>query len=398
MIAAHLSSDPQFAELFITEARLAALLGHPNVVSVLDFDRDEDGTLFLAMELVEGTDLRRLARAHGGPLPVSLALFVAAETLRGLAHAHELAKDGKPLGLVHRDVSPHNILVSRAGGVKVADFGIAKASAASTSGTGHGVIKGKLPYMAPEQAAGQPVDARTDLWAVGIVLHEMLVGKRPFDGATDPETLARVLRADLPPLPSSIPHDVALVLRALLARDREERPASADVAALALRACQAYPPNGEKELGADSWRELYLLSHADTRRAYELYTGYYLSTSGQRYWSDTHQLSVYIDNYHEELDRHLTATVKGSEMITELYVPRDKLAAFLKLARDDFRAHNAKLIYGTIRLIAKDDESFLAWAREPWVCIVMNLHVDHTTEGITKAGQGKGGTGEAIGG
>ena len=146
-------------------------------------------------------------------------------------------------------------------------------------------------------------------------------------------------------------------------------------------------PEGHRELSDGDWSKLYYLSHADAKKAYETYVSYYLTTSGQRYWSDTHQLSVYIDNYHEELDRHLTATVKGSEMITELYVPRDKLAAFLKLARDDFRAHNAKLIYGTIRLIAKDDESFLAWAREPWVCIVMNLHVDHTTEGITKAGE-----------
>ena len=249
-IAAHLSSDPQFAELFIAEARLAALLGHANVVSVLDFDRDDDGMLFLAMELVDGTDLRRLARAAGGPLPVGLALFIAAETLRGLSHAHDLQKDGKPLGLVHRDVSPHNILISRGGGVKVADFGIAKASAASTSGSAQGVIKGKLPYMAPEQAAGDAVSAQTDLWAVGIVLHELLVGTRPFDGATDTETLARVLRAELPALPATVPPDVAMVLRALLSRAPAERPAGADSAALALRACAAYPPNGEKELAA----------------------------------------------------------------------------------------------------------------------------------------------------
>jgi FAD/FMN-containing dehydrogenase len=144
-------------------------------------------------------------------------------------------------------------------------------------------------------------------------------------------------------------------------------------------------PEGHRELSDSDWSNLYYLSHADTKRAYESYVSYYLSTSGQRYWSDTHQLSVYIDDYHLELDRHLKASVKGSEMITELYVPRSALASFLRVVRDDFRRHNVKLIYGTIRLIARDDESFLAWAREPWVCTVMNLHIDHTKESITKA-------------
>ena len=144
-------------------------------------------------------------------------------------------------------------------------------------------------------------------------------------------------------------------------------------------------PAEQKELGEAHWRELYHCSHADTRRAYEAYTSYYLSTSGQRYWSDTNQLSVYIDDYHAELDRRLGAAHKGSEMITELYVPRPALPAFLAAARTDFRQHGAQLIYGTIRLIERDDESFLAWAREPWVCTVMNLHVDHSADGIAKA-------------
>ena len=139
-------------------------------------------------------------------------------------------------------------------------------------------------------------------------------------------------------------------------------------------------PAEGKELGEAHWRELYYLSHADTRRAYETYSAYYLSTSGQRYWSDTHQLSLYLDNYHDDLDRRLQAKVKGTEMITELYVPRPALGSFLAAVRADFRQHGAQLIYGTIRLIEKDDESFLAWAREPWVCTVMNLHVDHDEE------------------
>ena len=151
-----------------------------------------------------------------------------------------------------------------------------------------------------------------------------------------------------------------------------------------LPADASMPPEAEG-LGEAHWRELYYLSHADTRRAYETYLAYYLSTSGQRYWSDTHQMSVYLDDYHQDLDRRLHAKVKGTEMISELYVPRAALASFLGAVRADFRQHGTQLIYGTIRLIEKDDESFLAWAREPWVCTVMNLHVDHDEGGLRKA-------------
>ncbi|MGI8852818.1 MAG: hypothetical protein ACR2GC_05895 [Methyloceanibacter sp.] len=144
-------------------------------------------------------------------------------------------------------------------------------------------------------------------------------------------------------------------------------------------------PEEPKELGEQAWRDLYYISHADPKAAYDIYTSYYLSTSGQRYWSDLSQLSVYIDDYHAILDAKLNASHKGSEMISELYVPRDALAAFLTAVRADFKAHGTKLIYGTIRLIERDDESVLAWARESWACTVMNLHVDHSAEGIAKA-------------
>jgi FAD/FMN-containing dehydrogenase len=144
-------------------------------------------------------------------------------------------------------------------------------------------------------------------------------------------------------------------------------------------------PADAKELNEADWRALYYLSHADTGRAYRAYTAYYLSTSGQRYWSDSHQLSLYVDDYHRELDRELQAAIKGSEMISELYVPRAALGAFLSALRADFRGYGVQPIYGTIRLIERDNESFLAWARQPWACIVVNLHVNHTEEGIDKA-------------
>lgn len=143
-------------------------------------------------------------------------------------------------------------------------------------------------------------------------------------------------------------------------------------------------PRTPRELSGDEWRRLLYLSHADKKRAFEVYASYYLSTSGQLYWSDTHQMSPYFDNYHEALDRQLGTDTRGTEMITEIYVPRLALTRFMDDARDHLRA-GPEVIYGTIRLIEKDDESFLAWARQPWACIIFNLHVVHTSAGLEQA-------------
>lgn len=147
----------------------------------------------------------------------------------------------------------------------------------------------------------------------------------------------------------------------------------------------AVVPKDHKELSPDDWKQLLYLAHANRQRAFELYTSHYLSTDGQLYWSDTHQLSVYLDDYHSDLDKQLGKNERGSEMITEVYVPRSRLTAFMEETRADFRARETELIYGTIRLIKKDDESFLAWAKDAYACIVFNLHVAHTAAGIEKA-------------
>jgi len=147
----------------------------------------------------------------------------------------------------------------------------------------------------------------------------------------------------------------------------------------------APPAEEQAQLSEGDWRRLLHLAHSDRRRAFEAYTGYYLSTSGQLYWSDTHQLSTYIDDYHLELDRQLGATVPASEMITEVYVPRPALVGFMARVRADFLEHQIPFIYGTVRLIERDEESFLAWAREPYACIIFNLHVEHSGPGIAKA-------------
>lgn len=144
------------------------------------------------------------------------------------------------------------------------------------------------------------------------------------------------------------------------------------------------PAGSQKMLAEEDWLELLRLAHVDKARAYEMYANYYLSTDGQLYWSDTHQLSTYIDDYHQRLGDHIGCQQHGSEMITEIYVPRDALPAFLADVRNDFRRYNVDLIYGTIRLIRRDDETFLAWAREDFACIIFNLHTQHTPAALQK--------------
>jgi FAD/FMN-containing dehydrogenase len=144
-------------------------------------------------------------------------------------------------------------------------------------------------------------------------------------------------------------------------------------------------PPAQRELTIERWNELYELAHLDKARAFQLYADYYLSTNGQIYWSDTHQLSTYVQGLDELIDAAERARAPGSLMITELYVPRDRLPEFMARAAESIRATNANLIYGTVRYIERDDESFLAWAREPFACTVMNLRVTHDEVGIEAA-------------
>lgn len=137
-------------------------------------------------------------------------------------------------------------------------------------------------------------------------------------------------------------------------------------------------PRSQKELQSQDWMDLFHLAHTDKRRAFERYSTYYLSTDGQRYWSDSHQLSEYVDDYHEELNARLGPAGCGTEMISELYVPRHALTDFMERVRKDLRKSGANVIYGTIRFIERDDESFLAWAKQRYACIVFNLHTAHT--------------------
>jgi FAD/FMN-containing dehydrogenase len=144
-------------------------------------------------------------------------------------------------------------------------------------------------------------------------------------------------------------------------------------------------PPGQKKFTDKDWARLTYYAHKYKRRAFDVYTKRYLATTGQIYWSDEHQLAAYDDNYHAELDRKLHARVPATEMITEIYVPRTSLVSFMEEARESLRVQKANLIYGTVRLVERDDESFLAWARQPYACIVFNLHVTHDPAGLESA-------------
>ena len=147
------------------------------------------------------------------------------------------------------------------------------------------------------------------------------------------------------------------------------------------------PPPDQRELSLDDWMRLITLAHTDKKLAFKIYSDHYLATSGQIYYSDRHQLADYLDGYHRRLDEIMGTMHRASEMITELYVPREKLADFMAAVAQDFKNHSVDIIYGTIRLIERDDESFLAWATEPWACVIFNLHIVHTRDGIAHSAE-----------
>jgi len=237
-----LARSEEFVRMLLGEARLSARLRHPGIVQVHELGQ-VDGEYFLAMEYVEGRDLVTIAercRERDRPLPIGLACFIAREVAAALAYAHTLADDdGRPLGIVHRDVSPSNVMISSAGAVKLLDFGIAKAADHfRRERTQTGVLKGKLSYLSPEQAEGEELDGRSDLFALGIVLHECLTNRRLFCGETELKTL-RLVRESTPAPPSAtrqeVPPELDAVVMKMLARRREDRYANGDeiVAALA---------------------------------------------------------------------------------------------------------------------------------------------------------------------
>lgn len=237
--------DAGFRQMFMDEARLGMLLRHPNIVRVYDA-RDVGGTYIMIMELVDGDTLKGVtdrAIARRAPMPVPLALFIARELSLALGYAHDAVDEqGKPLGIIHRDVSPHNLLLGVEGTVKLTDFGLADASV-NQVGRAEGMIGGKLGYLAPELIYQKPANHRIDIFAVGICLWELLAGRRLFQGETDQETVRAVARCEVPPLMDLNPHvpaEVDQVVRGILHPDPDQRYQTGHDAAQALDALIAW--------------------------------------------------------------------------------------------------------------------------------------------------------------
>jgi len=228
LIRSWVAGKPEFLRNFVGEAKLVAQLVHTNIVQTYQLGVSQ-GSPFIAMEYIHGMDLLQLLHIHAAreiKMPVPMAVFIASRVCRGLAYAHnKKAPDGKRLGLVHRDISPQNIMISREGDVKITDFGMAKALNYMFDGEGD-VIMGKICYMSPEQAEGASTDCRSDLFSTGVVLSEMLVGMNIFAADDTEEILRRVTKMDIPDfrdLSSEVSPDLAIILNKALARDPNER-------------------------------------------------------------------------------------------------------------------------------------------------------------------------------
>jgi serine/threonine-protein kinase len=225
------AADPRFQRMFQDEARIASRIEHVNVAQILDVGEQHDVT-YLVMEYVDGDALSRLDRTlekAGARIPLGVILRIMADVCGGLHAAHELRDDtGQPLGVVHRDVSPQNVLVSTVGVAKLIDFGIAKARDRLANETRADQLKGKVAYMAPEQALGGAIDRRADVWAVGAVIYDLLTGKPPLEGANDVQRLFTLASGRPPePLPTTVPAPVAAIVSRALSHRADERFATA---------------------------------------------------------------------------------------------------------------------------------------------------------------------------
>jgi serine/threonine protein kinase len=250
---AQYARDPEFVSMFLDEARLAARIQHPNVVATIDVIA-LGGELFLVMDYIQGETLSRLQRAlreRGTKLPLHIGVAIVADALSGLHAAHEATTEqGEPLAIVHRDVSPHNIIVGKDGVARVLDFGIAKAASRSQT-TRDGQVKGKLAYMAPEQLKRKRVDRRTDIFAISVVLWEVLTGERLFAADDEGGTVTRILFDPIPPpsaVVSDLPKDIDAIVQKGLERDADKRFATAREMATALEG--AIPMARPAEIGA----------------------------------------------------------------------------------------------------------------------------------------------------
>ena len=225
-IRPHLAENPEFINMFTREARLAALLQHPNIVQIFDYGKI-DSAYFIAMEYIDGKNLGEVLATMKIGLPVEQAVYIVSEICKGLDYSHkrEDEETGAPLDIVHRDISPQNMLISCKGEVKISDFGISKAQSEPNL-TQAGIIKGKLAYMSPEQALGQPLDRRADIFALGLIFHEVLTGLRVYRFANEIEAIRAIPQRDIEPLTAimkQIPEELNRIVMHCLDKDRDKR-------------------------------------------------------------------------------------------------------------------------------------------------------------------------------
>jgi len=204
-ILPHLAGNPNFIKMFTREARVAALLQHPNIVQIFDYGKIEN-IYFIAMEYIDGKNLAEILAALKQGLPIDKAVFIISQICKGLDYSHTKRDDntGEPFHIVHRDISPQNLLISYQGEVKISDFGISKARS-EPSLTQAGVVKGKMAYLSPEQALGEPIDQQADIYALGLVFHETLTGKRVYRFSSDIEAIRTIPKMDIEPVKNSVP-------------------------------------------------------------------------------------------------------------------------------------------------------------------------------------------------
>ena len=304
------SENDEFVQMFVDEAKISVQLQHPNIVQIYDFGKLRDN-YFIAMECVEGKDLKGILRGLARRrklMPQEYAVYIAHEICKGLFYAHtKTDMDGKPLAIVHRDISPSNILISYGGDIKIADFGIAKAQTSAYT-TKDGVLKGKFEYMSPEQASGQAVTALSDQFSVGILLHEMLTGRRLFKTDSDIKTLEKIKAVDIQPPsarnPRVPPQLDAIVMRAL-SRDPKDRFRDCKElqTALAEHLYPATPSMTADSLGA-FMKELFREDIQDERSRLQ---------TGTRIATNLHEQSLVPDMATEEWTAGFTDTLKKSQ-------------------------------------------------------------------------------------
>ena len=282
-----LAKQEELVNQFLDEARVAATLNHPNIVSILEVGEWE-GVYYLAMEYIKGSDLVQLqidAYKKNTKIPIAVAGQIIADSAQGLDHAHHAANmSGDALNIVHRDISPHNIMIRTDGVAKVVDFGIAKAAGRLTR-TATGMIKGKLHYMSPEQIQGQTITGGTDQFALGVVLWEMLARKRLFKEKSDIRTYERIVACDIPPLSSvnsEIPPEFEKIVMRMLAKDPAERyPRIGEAASDLNRFVHTYDQKAGNQQVADFLKEVFENALEDRAKAFLSDAGKFMKTPSQ---------------------------------------------------------------------------------------------------------------------